>query len=149
MIRNLIALLALYTVHCGGVSAEQVGLTCGAITFPNTSGEAQWLTFQQNVERAGGDDFALKMLISGQLGSEEKLVSGLRRGRIQYAGLSAMVTSTVVPEAALLYGAYLFDSFEEADFVYDHYLTTVFADLLAEQGLLYVVRGFRTSVGLI
>ena len=62
-------------------------------------------------------------------------MSGLRRGRVHFANFSATVTSTIVPEAALLYAPYLFASEEEADFVYDNYLTEVFRDLLAAQDL--------------
>ncbi len=128
-------LFSLFAAHSVGLAAEPLQVTIADITFANTYAQNQWLTFQRNVERAGADDFKLKMLITGQLGSEDQVLSGLRRGRVQYASISALFASTVVPEAALLYGTYLFDSFEEADFIYDHYLTAVFTELLAEQGL--------------
>lgn len=113
----------------------QVKVTVGGTAFPNTAGEEQWLGFERNVKRLGGDQFELKMLIYGQLGSEEQLVSGLRRNRVHFANLSAMVASTVVPETAMLYAPYLFDSYEEADFVYDNYLTDKYRELLAEGDL--------------
>ena len=122
----------------GEAGAEPVEATVAGTTFPNTSGEQQWLGFERNVKRLGGDQFDLKMLIYGQLGSEEKLVSGLRRGRIHFANLSAVVTSTVVAEMALLYAPYLFDSYAEADFVYDRYLTSLYRGMLAERGLHFV-----------
>jgi TRAP-type C4-dicarboxylate transport system substrate-binding protein len=138
LIRKLFAVLALFAAHGAGLAAEPLEVTIADITFANTFAQDQWLTFQRNIERAGGDDFDLKMLITGQLGSEEQVLSGLRRGRVQYASLSALFASTVVPEAALLYGTYLFDSYEEADFIYDNYLTALFTELLAEQGLHFV-----------
>jgi TRAP-type C4-dicarboxylate transport system substrate-binding protein len=136
-IRSLLVLLALSAGH-SGFAAGPLQVTIADITFPDTYANEQWLTFQRNVEQAAGDDIALKLLITGQLGSEDQLMSGLRRGRVQYASVSALFASTVVPEAALLYGPYLFDSFEEADFIYDRYLTALFTELLAEQGLHFV-----------
>jgi TRAP-type C4-dicarboxylate transport system substrate-binding protein len=133
--RKLLTVLALLAAHRVGLAAEPLEVTIADITFANTYAQDQWLTFQRNVDEAGGDDFELKMLIGGQLGSEDQLLSGLRRGRVQYASVSALFASTVVPEAALLYGTYLFDSFAEADFIYDNYLTALFTELLAEQGL--------------
>ena len=137
-VRHLLAVLALCAANGVASGAEPLPVTIADITFPDTYAQEQWLIFQRNIERAGGEDFALKMLISGQLGSEEQLVSGLRRGRVQYASVSALFASTMVPEAALLYGTYLFDSFAEADFIYDNYLTAVFTEMLAEQGLHFV-----------
>lgn len=119
-------------------AAQPIRLTVGGTAFPNTAGEQQWLNFERSVRGKAGDQFDIRMLIYGQLGSEEQLVSGLRRGRVDYANLSAMVASTVVPELALLYMPYLFSTNEEADFVYDHYLTERFSELLEEGGLHFV-----------
>ena len=62
-------------------------------------------------------------------------MSGLRRGRVQFANLSAMAVSAVVPEMALLYAPFLFDDEAEADFVYDNLLTELYREFLAEKGL--------------
>ena len=107
----------------------------GGTTVPDTPGEAVWLSFKQQAENAAGGRLELRPLIYGQLGSEEQLLSGLRRGRIQFANLSAQVTSTVVPELSLLYAPFLFDTAEQADYVYDTYLTSLYRDLLAGQNL--------------
>ena len=138
MLRKLLVVSALCLAGSVSSGAEPLQVTIADITFPNTYAQEQWLIFQRNIELAGREEFALKMLISGQLGSEEQLVSGLRRGRVQYASVSALFASTMVPEAALLYGTYLFDSFEEADFIYDNYLTALFTEMLEEQGLHFV-----------
>ena len=114
-----------------------LSMTVGGTGIPNTVGEQHFLDFQQAVKQ-GLPEMETKMLIYGQLGSEENLVSGLRRNRVQFANLSAIIVSTLVSEAALLYAPYLFDSAEEADFVYDNYLTLIFTNLLAEKGLQFV-----------
>jgi len=116
-------------------AAAKVIVNLGGTTVPDTPGEVVWLSFVERAERASGGRMELRPLIYGQLGSEEQLLSGLRRGRIQFANLSAQVTSTVVPELALLYAPFLFDSAEEADYVYDTYLTDIFRELLAEKNL--------------
>ena len=100
---------------CSGQSKDAI--TVAGTTFPNTIGEQHWLTFQQNIQDAGTEGLDLRMLIYGQLGSEEQIVSGLRRGRVHFANLSALVASTIVPEFTLLYAPYLFDSEAEADYV--------------------------------
>lgn len=119
---------------CSGGERSELEVTIGGTAAPRTAGEEQWLMFQRAVE--GSDEgFSLRMLIYGQLGSEEQLVSGLRRGRVQFANLSAMSASTVLPEFALLYAPYLFDSYAEADYVFDNYLTSRFRDMLAERDM--------------
>ncbi len=118
-------------------SGIEVVYMAGTAT-PGTPGEAMWLNFKHDAEAAAGGRLQLRALIYGQLGSEEKLLSGLRRGRIQFANLSAQVVSTLVPELSVLYAPYLFESVDEADYVYDHYLTDRFRELLAGHGLYLV-----------
>ncbi len=134
LIRVLVMVAFLLAAGCSGDTTTRT-ITIGGTAAPGTPGEQMWLTFRDEVEAASGGRLRLRPLIYGQLGSEEQLLSGLRRGRIQFANLSAQITSTVVPELALLYAPYLFDSEAEADYVYDRYLTGVFHDLLAEKGL--------------
>ena len=122
----------------------------GGTTFPNTPGETIWLEFEREAEAASGGRLELVPLIYGQIGSEEQLLSGLRHGRIQFANLSAQVTSTVVPELALLYAPYLFGSEGEADYIYDTYLTDIFTELLAAANLHLVTWyeiGFQSVYG--
>lgn len=128
-----IALLALSA--CGRPPGEAQVINVAGTATPNTPGEATWLQFKQAAEAAADGQVVLRTLIYGQLGSEEQLLSGLRRGRIQFANLSAQSVSTLVPELSLLYAPYLFDDEAEADFIYDNYLTGVFSELLAAQGL--------------
>lgn len=113
-------------------------VTVGGTATPNTPGEAMWLGFRDRVEAAAPGRIRFRPLIYGQLGSEEQLLSSLRRGRIQYANLSAQAVSTLVPELALLYAPYLFADCAEADYVYDNYLTPIYRDLLAERGLHFI-----------
>ena len=115
-------------------ASEVTEITAAGTAVPNTIGEQHWLTFQRKVEEGSQGRFRVRMLVHGQF-SEEQIAAGLQRGRVQIGNLSAMMASTLVPETAMLYAPFLFDSEEQADFVYDHYLTGLFASLLAEQGL--------------
>lgn len=110
-------------------------ITAAGTAFPNTAGELQWFRFQRRVEEGTGGRIKVRMLVHGQLGSEEQIVSGLQRNRVHIGNLSAMVASTIVPETAILYAPFLFESEAEADFVYDNFLTDLFTSLVREQGL--------------
>jgi TRAP-type C4-dicarboxylate transport system substrate-binding protein len=137
--RLFFAVLPALLLLGGCESGDEAGLVRPAViagtTFPNTEGERHWLRFRDGVTAASDGSLPLRMLIYGQLGSEDQLLSGLRRGRVQFANLSAMAVSTVVPEMALLYAPFLFDDEAEADYVYDHLLTDLYRELLAEKGL--------------
>jgi TRAP-type C4-dicarboxylate transport system substrate-binding protein len=118
-----------------GPDSEIASFTIAGTTFPDTEGERHWLTFRDRLAQLSNGQLPVRMLIYGQLGSEDQLVSGLRRGRVQFANLSAMAVSTVVPEMALLYAPFLFADAAEADFVYDNLLTELYREMLAEKGL--------------
>jgi len=131
-----LAALALFVTACdAGPEHDRQIVTVAGTTFPDTEGERHWLAFNDRLTAASQGSIPLRMLIYGQLGSEDQLVSGLRRGRVQFANLSAMAVSAVVPEMALLYAPFLFDDTAEADYVYDNLLTPLYGELLAEKGL--------------
>ncbi len=108
-------------------------ITVGGTGVKDTAGDKKWLTYQSNVEAAEDPDITLRMLIYGELGSEDVLVNGIRRGRIQVANWSGLATTIVVPEMAMLYTPFLFDNYAEADFIMDNYLFAAYSKLLAEQ----------------
>jgi TRAP-type C4-dicarboxylate transport system substrate-binding protein len=129
LVRTFAAALALTLT--AAPAAEALDVTAGGTGFRNSRGEQKWLTYRDNVEKASGGKIKLKMLIYGELGGEENLVAGIRRGRVQVANWSGAVATTVVPEFALLYAPYLFDDYAEADFVMDNYLFPAYAEMLA------------------
>ena len=136
--KPLLFTLILLIGGCDGGSQEaSLSMTVGGTGIPNTVGEQHFLDFEEEVN-LGIPEMETKLLVYGQLGSEENLVSGLRRNRVQFANLSAIIVSTLVPETALLYAPYLFDSAEEADFIYDNYLTSIFTELLTEKNLQFI-----------
>lgn len=128
----LIACLA----ACGGPSgeSERPDVSVGGTEVSGSPGAESWQRFETHVGQSG-EDITLRMLIRGQLGSEEQLLSGLRRGRVQMASMSALAVSTLVPEMTMLYAPFLFADEAEADYVFDNYMAEPLAQLLAEQGL--------------
>jgi len=117
---------------------KTIEVVVGGTAAKGTAGEASWLKFQRDAEAAGNGQITMRMLIHGELGSEDQIVSGLRRGRVQFANLSALIASTIVPEVALIYTPYLFDSDAEADYVFDNFLTSEYRKLFAERGLEFI-----------
>lgn len=98
----------------------------------------QFYVLKDVIERdfAGGAE--VKLLIDGEVGTEEAMIGALRRGRGQYGQLTIPGTSGAVPELALLMAPYLFRSFEEADYVLDRHVQDLVADMLAERGLVFL-----------
>lgn len=112
----------------------RISLAVGGTEVAGSPGSENWQQFQAVVE-ASSEPFDLRMLIRGQLGSEEQLLSGLRRGRVQIASMSALAASALVPELTVLYAPFLFADEAEADYVLDNHLAEPLEALLAEQGL--------------
>ncbi len=106
-----------------------------SLSAPGTPWYDEWLRFQQSFETKPDNGLRLNMFISGQLGSEETVVSNLRRGRVQIGGFSLHGLASVVPELSVLLTPYLFESRAEVDFIMDNYLTEIFTRLFAKHGI--------------
>lgn len=129
-------LAILLLAACGPTPDSDDGrVRVASLSAPGSPWHDEWLRFQQRVEAQPESGIELEMFIAGQLGSEETTLSNLRRGRVQIGGFSLHGLATVVPELSVLLTPYLFDSRAEVDFVMDNYLTEVFTELFAEQGL--------------
>ena len=108
----------------------------GGFMFTGSSDEQHWRRFERNIREQAGETLEPVMLVRGEAGPEESMLSELRRGRrIQVGGGSFQGLATIVPEIAIISAPFLFDSIEEVDFVMDEYLFEPFSELLAEQGL--------------
>ena len=135
-VRLLLALCIITGISgCGQQQAPADEAKAVAVTVPGTPWFSAWMTLDQRLQRYPDRPIKPVFYISGQLGSEESTLSQLRRGRVQLGGFSLQGVSSIVPELALLLAPYLFDSLAEVDFVMDHYVSQVFSDMLAQQGL--------------
>lgn len=126
----VVTLAALFT---RAVFASEVIVT--ATTFPNTITDDQWKVFSRVVDEQASPKLPLRMLIRGELGSEEAMVNAVRRGRAQITAQSLTGTSQMIPELAVLALPYLFTSTEQMDWVYDHAVLEALAPKFAERGL--------------
>ena len=108
-------------------------MTAGGTGARNSKGEEKWLYYEKTVESRSAGAIDMKMLIYGELGVEENLVAGIRRGRVHVSNWSGAVATTVVPETAVLYAPFLFDDFAESDFVMDNFLFDAYFKLFADK----------------
>ena len=95
--------------------------------------DQQWDRYKASFA-ARPDLFELDYHIYGELGASEPLLGSVRRGRVQFVATSQSVISTQIPEVAVLSIPYLFESREEADYVYDCCIRDLYQPLAAEQG---------------
>jgi TRAP-type C4-dicarboxylate transport system substrate-binding protein len=141
MTRHANKLVALLTIGIAffltsAPADAQINVIGGTTGVPEgTAGYEKWMMFRDHVNDRSNGALNLSAMVSGELGSEETILSSLRRGRVQIANLSGLVVGSIVPEAALLQTPFLFDSTEQADYVFDNVLFDIYSDLLAEHNL--------------
>ena len=136
-------LAALLLAACGDdpeprAEEEKLVVVIGADGAIDTPWHEGWRRFERRIHEAAYPGLELQMFVNGQLGTEETIMANVRRGRVQYGGTSLHGMSSVVPELSVILAPYLFDSYEEVDFVSDNFLTPVFTEMLAERGLTFI-----------
>ena len=113
--------------------AEPLKGKVGVYSSPDSVWWEQWMGFQSRIE--ANPDFDIEWYLRGELGSEQQLITGARRNRIQIISVSSQGMTSLVPEMGVLLAPYMFDSLEEADFVLDNYLSGPIRALFAKLGL--------------
>lgn len=115
-------------------SAEPLKGKVGVYSFPDSVWWDQWMEFQSNIQ-AQPEDFDFEWYLLGELGSEQQLITGARRNRIQIISISSQGMTSLVPEMGVMLAPHMFDSAEETDFVLDNYLAGPIGDLFRNLGL--------------
>lgn len=77
----------------------------------------------------------VKSYLGGQLGGELEILQGLRRGRIDGAGLTSGALGSTIPELNVIEFPFLFESSAEADYVLDRVLFEPFKKMFADKDL--------------
>lgn len=126
--------LALPLVIASPVAA-QTPLSIGALSVAGDPIDQIIQLFKTRLEREAPDRFDIKLLVRGETGGEEALMSAVRRGRMSMASFTGSGMSAVVPEFSLIMAPYLFSSTDELDFVLDHYLAEPLWALAEERNL--------------
>ena len=107
----------------------------GAYVIPGSPGAKLFTDYAERLKTKSNGALAPNMLIHGEGGSEEQVLTALRRGRIQVASLSTLVLSSVMPEVGVLTIPFLFDSVDEVDFIIDNFIIPRVNQLAADKGL--------------
>ncbi len=104
----------------------------GSNSPPGTVYHRAWIDFKAKLDASG----AMKAELNTNEPNEANLLSNLRRGRVDCAGVSLQGAATVLPEVAVLQLPYLFETLAQVDHVYRQApLTEAFRKLFAAKGL--------------
>ncbi len=123
----------LYLLSPAASDAEDVNV--GGFIIPGSIAAGLFYDYEKRMIEESGGVLDPNLLIHGEGGPEEQILTGIRRGRIHVASLSTLVLSNIVPELAYLGAPFLFDSKEQFDHVVDTQFVEIFAPLLAERDL--------------
>lgn len=107
----------------------------GAYVIPGTPADRLFKDYAKRLTADSSGALAPNMLIHGEAGPEEQVMTAIRRGRIHVASLSTLVLSGIIPELGLLSAPYLFDSQDEFDAVLDNTIIPEANALAAGKGL--------------
>ena len=119
-----------------------------AFSSPALSSEKFYNDMDHYLRTTGKKKFRTKLLIRGELGSDESHFYALRRGRVQIAGVGFQSISTAVPELTILNAPYLFNSWDELEYVYEKRVKKFINQLLARNGVIGLVHYGSTWHGI-
>jgi TRAP-type C4-dicarboxylate transport system substrate-binding protein len=117
-LRNLcIATSLLLSLTVASPAAAETVLKVGTLA-PDGSG---WVTALRNIDQeireVTGDEVQLKIYPGGVQGDEDVMLRKIRIGQLQGAGLSGTGVSRILPDVLALEMPFLFDNYDEIDYV--------------------------------
>ncbi len=107
-----------------------------ALSQVNSPWDRHWDYFKAKIDES--PIVEMEYFIRGEVGTEETMLTALRRNRVQIGGITMWGLAGIIPEAAVPMIPFLFDSEEEVDFVFDNYLQDIFTKFLADRGLVFL-----------
>lgn len=128
-------LRALTVAVCLSSAAQAEEVQIGGFVIPGSPAATIFYDYAEQLKTKSNGELTANLLIHGEGGPEEQILTGIRRGRIKVASLSTLVLSNIVPELGYLGAPFLFDSKEEFDYVVDNTILKVFEPLLADKNL--------------
>lgn len=134
-VRALASLFIFSITSLSAWAADKVPVTIAAFSTPALTSDQYYEDMGAHLATAKGGQFDVKLLVRGELGSDESQFYALRRGRVQIAGVGFQSVATAVPELSVLNAAYLFNSWPEVDFVYETAIIPFINALLEENGI--------------
>lgn len=127
--------LALSIALCLTSPSKAEEVQVGGFVIPGSPAATIFYDYAEQLKAKSDGELTANLLIHGEGGPEEQILTGIRRGRIKVASLSTLVLSNIAPELGYLGAPFLFDSKEEFDYVVDTTILKTFAPLLAEKDL--------------
>jgi TRAP-type C4-dicarboxylate transport system substrate-binding protein len=121
---------------CCPAAAQKIPVSIAAFSTPQIASDAMYRRWGEALKAAPGAPFDVKLLVRGELGADENVFNALRRERVQLVGVGYASVSTAIPEFTVLNAPFLFESWEEVDYVYDNHLLPLLNDLLAQHGMM-------------
>ena len=82
---------------------------------------------KNRVNKESKGELKIKTYLGGQLGGELEILNGIRRGRIEGGGITSAALGSVIPELNVLEIPFIFDSYEQADYILDNFLLEPFS----------------------
>lgn len=129
-------LIVLFSVNIA--NAKKLKVKFGTVAPAGTPWAQTLEDIKSRVDKASKGKIKIKTYLGGQLGGELEILQKIRRGNVQGGGLTSAALASVVPEMDVLELPYIFDSFEEADYILDNHLFKPFKDLFEKKGLVLV-----------
>lgn len=135
-----VASIAVSVLFFGGIAlgADTITVKVASVAPSGTPWMDTMVTIKKKVESDSAGQIKVKLYPGGQLGGENEIIAGVRKGRIQVAGITAGAMANIVPELNVLELPYLFDNLQEADYILDNHLYEPVKELLAKKGFILV-----------
>ena len=102
--------------------------------------------FKKELYKETGGKFVVKLYMGGQLGDENTMAEKTKYGAIECSGLSTGAVANIEPSMQVFELPFIWDSYEEYDYVTKHYLQPYFEKKLRRKGLFllgFVEHGWR------
>ena len=131
-------LLMFFLLISLNVFAKDVVVKFGTVAPAGTPWADTLDEIKKRVDQESGKTIKIKNYLGGQLGGELEILNGIRRGRIQGGGITSAALGSVITEMNVLEIPFIFNSYEEADYVLDNYLLEPFKELFEKKGLIFV-----------
>jgi|GEM_PF-1599812 len=99
------------------------------------------------VAKESNDALVLEVGYGGNFGGESELLQKCREGKIALVGVSSTIASEMAPELGIMELPYLFNSFDEIDYILDQVLFPILAEKLEKKDLvllMLVENGFKS-----
>lgn len=118
--------------------AKKLKVKFGTVAPAGTPWAQTLEDIKSRVSKASKGKIKIKTYLGGQLGGELEILQKIRRGNVQGGGLTSAALASVVPEMDVLELPYIFESYEEADYILDNHLFEPFKALFEKKGLVLV-----------